>query len=1045
MDDIQDVSVDSLKERAKELECLYLVDEALSKGSVSDMLHDVSLVCPRGFRRVDACVVSIRLDGQIYSAKNIAENNSEITADIVVNGITRGAVTAAYPPGIFPQGENPFLAQEERLIKTIANRIAQTVYHANTDDAATSKSNWKTIMSLLQKTDHRLLLYVCEKMISVLTEMKPRAANEIFDELGWAKYNPQHQENYPLEELPEVDAVRLSNRLFTTAGECLSDAQILDYLNLWIYQNKTYELIKLVDKRDIDAASIAKALKQYTRSVQYNGKSSEATQRWLSVELIRRFLTDNPKLIENARKYVSVEAFSELLETYISSSKGTGSIGGKAAGFVIANQIIKAESETNSHLQNIKIPKTWFIASDEFANIVLDNGLDDLNKHKYLDIFEIRTSYPKIIQTIRSAQLSAKTISELNGVLEQSERLPLIVRSSSLLEDQVGSSFSGKYKSLFLANTGSKNERLKNLVDGILEVYASLFSPDSIQYRKEHSLLDCNEQMGVMIQEVVGCNVGRYYFPLLSGVAFNNNELLWSPRIKRGDGLVRMVMGLGTRAVDRVGDDFPILISPGQPTLRINQLPQEIQRYSPQMIDVIDLESKRFLTLPINRLIKDYGDIIPQIENLASVYKNDLIKDFNRITTDYKTDNFVITFKGIIERTPFVKQIESILLLLKEKLGYAVDIEFAYDGTNLYVLQCRPQSMGIENKPAAIPDNIPVKNKVFSANRYITNGRVDGIKTLIYVDPLEYAKVVNYEDLKRVGTAVSELNRIMPKKSFILLGPGRWGSRGDIKLGVSVSYSDINNTAMLIEIANKQSEFQPDLSFGTHFFQDLVEENIKYLPLYPEQKENLFNSSFFNLNKNALRDMLPSYADLEDVLKVIIIEDNYSGKELVVLMNADLDTAVAYLEDSFRHSAPDAEVIADNENYNAASDEDGWKWRHYMADQIAARMDMEQFGVKGIYLFGSTNSCSARLNSDIDLLIHFDGNPTQKHMLDDWLSGWSMALSETNYLRTGYKSDGLLDVHFVTDDDIAKRTSFATRINSAYDPAYPLRIRDSKK
>lgn len=1042
MDDIQDVSVDSLKERAKELECLYLVDEALSKGSVAEMLYDVSLVCPRGFRNVDACAVSICLDGQVYAAKNSDENSRDITADIIVNNMKRGIVKAAYPADLFPQDEKPFLAQEERLIKTIANRIAQTIYQTSADDAATSKSNWKTILSLLQKTDHRLLLYVCEKMIALLTQTKPSAANEIFEELGWAKYNPQHQENYPLEELPEVDAVRLSDRLFNTAGECLNDSQILDYLNLWIYQNKTYELIKLVDKKDIDAPSIAKALKQYTKSVQYNGKSSEATQRWLSVELIRRFLTDNPKLIENARKFVSVEAFSELLETYISSSKGSGSVGGKAAGFIVANQIIKAESLTNPQLQNISIPKTWYIASDEFANIVLDNAMDDLNKHKYLDIFEIRTSYPKIIQTIRSAQLSAKTISELNGVLEQSERVPLIVRSSSLLEDQMGSSFSGKYKSLFLANTGSKNERLKNLVDGILEVYASLFSPDSIQYRKEHNLLDCNEQMGVMIQEVVGCSVGPYYFPLLSGVAFNNNELLWSPRIKRGDGLVRMVMGLGTRAVDRVGDDFPILVSPGQPNLKINQLPQEVQRYSPRMIDVIDLEKKRFLTMPINRLIKDYGDIIPQIENLASVYKNELIKDFNRITTDFKTDDFVITFKGIIERTPFVKQIQTVLLLLKEKLGYAVDIEFAYDGTNLYVLQCRPQSMGRDNKPAAIPDNIPAKSKVFSANRYITNGRVAGIKTLIYIDPVEYAKIESYEALKKVGTAVSELNRMMPKKSFILLGPGRWGSRGDIKLGVSVSYSDINNTAMLIEIANKQSEFQPELSFGTHFFQDLVEENIKYLPLYPEEKENIFNYSFFNQNKNALRDILPSFADLEDVIKVINIDDNYTGKELVVLMNADLDTAVAFIDDSLRHGLPDMEGFTADEDYSGASDDDGWKWRHYMAEQIAAKMDLKQFGVKGIYLFGSTNNCTARLNSDIDLLIHVDGDREQRQKLDDWLGGWSFALSETNYLRTGYKSNGLLDVHYVTDEDIVNKTSFATRINSAYDPALPLRIRE---
>ena len=100
-----------------------------------------------------------------------------------------------------------------------------------------------------------------------------------------------------------------------------------------------------------------------------------------------------------------------------------------------------------------------------------------------------------------------------------------------------------------------------------------------------------------------------------------------------------------------------------------------------------------------------------------------------------------------------------------------------------------------------------------------------------------------------IRTIISELNVMLPRKSFILMGPGRWGSRGDIKLGVPVAYSDINKTAMLIEIAVKQSKYEPELSFGTHFFQDLVEENIKYLPLYPEDNDIIFNMSFFRGSK----------------------------------------------------------------------------------------------------------------------------------------------------------------------------------------------------
>ena len=190
-----------------------------------------------------------------------------------------------------------------------------------------------------------------------------------------------------------------------------------------------------------------------------------------------------------------------------------------------------------------------------------DNNLDELNEYKYRDILEIRINYPKVVQTIKNSHLSPYVMNELHQIIDQCEGKPLIIRSSSLLEDQIDSAFSGKYKSLFLTNTGSKTERFNSLVNGILEVLASMFNPDSIQYRKERNLLDCAEQMGVMVQEVVGTRVGPFYFPLYAGVAFSNNELRWSPRVKREDGLVRIVMGLGTRAVDRVGDDFPVLIS----------------------------------------------------------------------------------------------------------------------------------------------------------------------------------------------------------------------------------------------------------------------------------------------------------------------------------------------------------------------------------------------------------------------------------------------------------------------------------------------------
>lgn len=139
---------------------------------------------------------------------------------------------------------------------------------------------------------------------------------------------------------------------------------------------------------------------------------------------------------------------------------------------------------------------------------------------------------------------------------------------------------------------------------------------------------------------------------------------------------------------------------------------------------------------------------------------------------------------------------------------------------------------------------------------------------------------------------------------------------------------------------------------------------------------------------------------------------------------------------------------------NAASDElygecdyrrtDGqeWRWRQHMAERLAASLDSQHFGVKSIYLFGSTNDGTAGRRSDIDLIIHFDGSEAQKNELFHWLEGWSLCLDEMNYLKTGYRMNGLLDVHVVTADDITRKTCFAIKIGLTTDPAYRLKMKD---
>jgi len=1040
MNQSNNISRDDLLERAKELECLYLVEEALAKLPLADSLNKITSIIPMGFRNTYNCMVTIIFDEQVFNENSLLDNIDELGTAIIVEGQNRGYIKVMYPKHTFPEDDIVYLDQEIRLLNTISRRISEKIEKSDQSNNQNYRSRWEAILNLLQNTNQNLLLYVCEKMLALLAGFNPYIVESIYQEMNWDKYDIHSEVNFPLETLPEVDVIRLSKILFDNSVKNLTDSQIYDYINLWVYQGKTYELIKIVDKKDSDVRKISQALTAYLKAISNNQITSEATERWLKVELTRRFITGDSALIAKIHKNLNIEAFLKLLDTYICSPKSIGRIGGKGSGFFLANVIIENNKYKYPELDNLITPKTWYISSEEFKYMLEENGFDELNEHKYLDLVDIRTNYPRIIQMMKNGRLSSYIMNELNRVLDACEDYPLIIRSSSQLEDHIGTSFSGKYKSLFITNTGTRAERMEQIVEGILEVYASIFNPDSIQYRIKHNLLDSDEQMGILIQEVVGRKVGNYYFPLFAGVAFSNNELRWSPRIKREDGLLRMVMGLGTRAVDRVGEDYPLLLSPGQPNLRINQSPIELSKYSQQYIDLIDLNNKQFLSLPISQLLKKHGNEISKLSLIASNLKNDIIMDVNPITTDFSNDDIIITFDGLTKKTHFNKQISTILSLLQSELGTPVDIEFASDGEHIYILQCRPQSKSQDNSPIGIPTNIPFNNTIFTADKYVSNGKVTGIKTVVYVDPYEYTKIDKFDDFMSIRSIISELNRILPRRSFILMGPGRWGSRGDIKLGVPVTYSDINNTAMLIEVAIKASELEPDLSFGTHFFQDLVEENIKYLPLYPEDKEIIFMESFFNGSTNGLSHILPKYGYLSDLVKVISIEDNFFNKELIVLMNGDLQKAIAYLDNK---ASLDSDASANSISIPELGDtnEDGWKWRHYMAEQIANQIDMEAYAVKGIYLFGSTNNCTARLNSDIDLLIHFDGDEKTKEKLSTWLKGWSMALSEINYLKTGYQTKGLLDIHYVTDEDIKNRTSYAIKIDSIFDPAYPLRLK----
>ena len=378
------------------------------------------------------------------------------------------------------------------------------------------------------------------------------------------------------------DLLSASEDIFKLAGKHLTENEILAFIQKWIKEDRSGFLIKVLENPNSSLVEIAGAIERYRHLIPQGVELSSPRERAFRVSLIQRILNDDPQFVQVAKQFISVNDFHDLLDRTIYPAGSHGRLGGKGAGLFVASQILKKHAADNELLRSIKTPKTWHLTSDGLHNFINYNDLEEIAEHKYKDVGQVRQEYPAIIQVFKSASFPPEIVNGLSIALDDLPEVPLIVRSSSLLEDSKGTSFAGKYKSLFIANQGTKQQRMLALMDAVAEVYASTFGPDPIGYRMQRGLIDFHEEMGIMIQEVVGARVGQYYMPAFAGVAFSRNEFQWSRRIRREDGLLRMVPGLGTRAVDRVQDDYPILISPGQPSLRVNVTVEEKIRYSPK-------------------------------------------------------------------------------------------------------------------------------------------------------------------------------------------------------------------------------------------------------------------------------------------------------------------------------------------------------------------------------------------------------------------------------------------------------------------------------
>jgi hypothetical protein len=286
----------------------------------------------------------------------------------------------------------------------------------------------------------------------------------------------------------------------------------------------------------------------------------------IKVVLIKGMISDQLPFIAVAKRVFSMADLRRIYRRRI----GRGKIGGKAAGMILAWKILQQQDpELGPDVSDlVGIPDSYFIGTEVIYDFRLANDMDHFMNQKYRSLDEIRQEYPRIVDAHLQGRFPEEIVDQLRELLQQVGDSPLIVRSSSLLEDNFGYSFAGKYDSYFCPNQGSEKENLIALLDAIRRVYASTVNPDAILYRKRNGLIDYDERMAILLQRIRGQHYGRYFMPALAGVGFSQNSFRWNEKIRRDDGFLRLVWGMGTRAVDRVDNDYPRLIALSHPQLR---------------------------------------------------------------------------------------------------------------------------------------------------------------------------------------------------------------------------------------------------------------------------------------------------------------------------------------------------------------------------------------------------------------------------------------------------------------------------------------------
>ncbi|NPU83163.1 MAG: phosphoenolpyruvate synthase [Syntrophaceae bacterium] len=591
------------------------------------------------------------------------------------------------------------------------------------------------------------------------------------------------------------------------------------------------------------------------------------------VEQLSRVLIGREKrMLTLAKDFFNLEDLLEIEERLI----GTGFIGGKSVGMLLARNILRHD---RSFDWNAKLERhdSFYIGSDVFYSYIVQNGW-----WKLLMAQKTKEGYFESAGELRNVMLRGVFPDEVREqfqlMLEYFGQSPIIVRSSSLLEDAFGNAFAGKYESYFCANQGTPEQRYEHFEEAVRRIFASTMNVDALTYRFQRGLDQQDEQMALLVQRVSGSYRKHYFFPELAGVGLSHNTFVWKQGLDPKAGMLRLVLGLGTRAVNRVENDYPRIVALDDPLLKAHSGSGDARRFSQHDVDALNLEENRFQSLPLEQVVREDLDARLDLVGTRDMEAADRLRALGRP----ETDSWILTFDELLSTTDFSDTMSRMLKTLEQVYAYPVDIEFtanfsAQGNLQVNLLQCRPFQTRGQTVQVDIPARIRKDRVLLRQEGNFMGGSVSQpISRVIYIDPQGYTKL-SLSEKYDVARLIGRLNKLVENREetpTALLGPGRWGTTTPA-MGVPVTFSEINNITVIAEIAYRDGSLIPDLSFGTHFFQDLVEMEIFYMAIYPEKEKVFFNTAWMETFPNRLKDLSPRDGAYEEVVRVYEVQERH--------------------------------------------------------------------------------------------------------------------------------------------------------------------------